>query len=251
MSANKELFSNLDETFREKVKVGNNSSLGVKGKGDIEIEVNGAGKGDIKIEVNGVMHSIYRVFYIPDLKSNLLSLGQLQEKGFVVLMQKNTCQIYHPEKGLLMKVEMTSNLEDIILVASESASLENESSADTKSENESSKDNSSEHRTKEPRLRRTPVWLTDYVSGDELSDDGNSAQLTLFADNDPITFNDAVRSSKWRRAMDSKIVAIVKNNTWELTDLPVEEKTIGVKWIYKTKLKKKWRDRQVQSQIGG
>ena len=27
-----------------------------------------------------------------------------------------------------------------------------------------------------------------------------------------------------------------KNNTWELTTLPVGAKTIGVKWIFKTKL---------------
>ena len=37
--------------------------------------------------------------------------------------------------------------------------------------------------------------------------------------------------------MDEEIVAIEWNNTWELTDLPKGHKTIGVKWVYKTKLK--------------
>jgi hypothetical protein len=37
--------------------------------------------------------------------------------------------------------------------------------------------------------------------------------------------------------MDIEIKAIERNNTWELTDLPAGAKTIGVKWIYKTKLK--------------
>jgi len=30
---------------------------------------------------------------------------------------------------------------------------------------------------------------------------------------------------------------IERNNTWELTDLPTGAKKIGVKWVYKTKLK--------------
>lgn len=36
--------------------------------------------------------------------------------------------------------------------------------------------------------------------------------------------------------MDSENNSIEKNQIWELTDLPLESKTIGVKWIYKTKL---------------
>ena len=38
--------------------------------------------------------------------------------------------------------------------------------------------------------------------------------------------------------MDEEIAAIEWNNTWELTSLPKGHKTIGVKWVYKTKLKK-------------
>jgi hypothetical protein len=36
--------------------------------------------------------------------------------------------------------------------------------------------------------------------------------------------------------MDDEIDAIERNNTWELTDLPEGHKTIGVKWVFKTKL---------------
>jgi hypothetical protein len=37
--------------------------------------------------------------------------------------------------------------------------------------------------------------------------------------------------------MDEEIATIGQNNTWELTDLPKGHKTIGVKRVYKTKLK--------------
>lgn len=36
--------------------------------------------------------------------------------------------------------------------------------------------------------------------------------------------------------MDAEIKSIERNQTWVLTLLPAEAKTIGVKWIYKTKL---------------
>jgi hypothetical protein len=37
--------------------------------------------------------------------------------------------------------------------------------------------------------------------------------------------------------MNIEIKAIERNYTWELTDLPAGAKKIGVKWVYKTKLK--------------
>ncbi|CAL9007314.1 unnamed protein product [Prunus brigantina] len=97
------------------------------------------------------------------------------------------------------------------------------------------------------RQRRPPGWMTDYVSGNELSDNKNIAQIALTGGNDPTTFDDAVNSSKWRKAMDLEIQAMERNdtwcreicdvNTWELIDLPEGEKTVGVKWIFKTKFK--------------
>ncbi|CAL9007503.1 unnamed protein product [Prunus brigantina] len=97
MSGNKQLFAKMDESFRDNVKLGNNSSLCVMGKGNI------------KVEVNGVMHCITEVFYVPELKNNLISLGQLQEKGMVILIKKNSCHIHHPDKGLIIQADMTSN----------------------------------------------------------------------------------------------------------------------------------------------
>lgn len=80
--------------------------------------------------------------------------------------------------------------------------------------------------------------MQDYESGQGLSDEENvdMAHLALFSDRDPLTYEDAVKSSKWRQAMDAEVKAIVKNDTWELTELPSGVKTIGVKWIFKKKL---------------
>ena len=55
-------------------------------------------------------------------------------------------------------------------------------------------------------------------------------------DNDPIVYEEVVKEKKWREAMDGEIKSIEKNKTWELTDLPKGQKTIGVKWVFKTTL---------------
>jgi len=44
-----------------------------------------------------------------------------------------------------------------------------------------------------------------------------------------------VKDEKWRNAMEEEIKAIEKNNTWELTTIPKEQKPNGVKWVFKAK----------------
>jgi hypothetical protein len=46
---------------------------------------------------------------VPELKNNLLSIGQLQEKGLTIIFQHGKCKIYHKEKGLIMETTMSSN----------------------------------------------------------------------------------------------------------------------------------------------
>ena len=90
----------------------------------------------------------------------------------------------------------------------------------------------------EGRTRRPPAWMSDYETGQGLSDEErvNITHLALFTNSDPMTYEEAVKSEKWRHAMDQEIEAIERNETWELTNLPSGGKTVGVKWIFKTKL---------------
>ena len=85
MCGNKSLFYDLDETFRETMKLGNNSCMSVMGKRDIKFHMK-----------NNIMQTITSVFYVPDLKSNLISMGQLQERGYIIIIQQSRCQIHHP-----------------------------------------------------------------------------------------------------------------------------------------------------------
>ncbi|KAJ8643914.1 hypothetical protein MRB53_005662 [Persea americana] len=73
MTYNQELFKELDKTAISKVKIRNGASLAVKGKGIVAIE----GHTGLKL--------ISNVLYVPDINQNLLSVGQLLEKGYKVL----------------------------------------------------------------------------------------------------------------------------------------------------------------------
>ncbi|KOM39194.1 hypothetical protein LR48_Vigan03g257600 [Vigna angularis] len=78
--------------------------------------------------------------------------------------------------------------------------------------------------------------MIDYEKGEGLSDEDSEEAMVVIAD-DPVTFEEAVKSKTWRNAMEREMEAIEKNKTWDLIDLPTGVKPIGVKWIFKTKLK--------------
>ncbi|GJY29740.1 retrovirus-related pol polyprotein from transposon TNT 1-94 [Tanacetum coccineum] len=73
--------------------------------------------------------------------------------------------------------------------------------------------------TRSSRVRRRPAWMNDFeVTGVEQSEDP-LVHFVLFADCDPVVFEEAVKEPKWQKAMDEEIAAIERNKTWELVDL--------------------------------
>jgi len=97
MCGKKEYFSDFDGSFKDSVKLGTNSSMVVTEKGNVQLEV------------NGIIMIITGVFYVPDLRNNLLSSGKLQAKGVTFLFQNGTCKVFHPERGLIMETKMSLN----------------------------------------------------------------------------------------------------------------------------------------------
>ncbi|KAM0985722.1 hypothetical protein ACFX13_013180 [Malus domestica] len=81
----------------------------------------------------------------------------------------------------------------------------------------------------------TPVRLRSLteIYGQEEEEETNL--FCLYADHEPLSFNEAVEEDRWKIAMEEEIHAIEKNDTWELTKLPPNQKAIGVKWVYKIK----------------
>lgn len=88
------------------------------------------------------------------------------------------------------------------------------------------------------RSRQQPIWMKDFVNGDEVSEEEDDLMNFAFyiSSDDPVHFQEAEKEEKWNEAMKMEIESIEKNHTWELVHLPPQAKVIGVKWVYKTKL---------------
>ena len=81
-----------------------------------------------------------------------------------------------------------------------------------------------------------PSWMRDYISSEGLLEEETELNMAIVTSDDPVSYEEALKSYKWREAMNVEIESIQKNETWSLTELPAGTKKIGVKWIYKTKL---------------
>ncbi|XP_050920429.1 uncharacterized protein LOC127138066 [Lathyrus oleraceus] len=98
LSGNKELFSNLDQSFCSIVKLSDNSKLQVLGKGKISIRLK-----------DGSLNYISDIFYVPSICQNLLSIEQLAEKGYDLNFNKRGCTINDVEICLIEKTSMSRN----------------------------------------------------------------------------------------------------------------------------------------------
>nr|GEZ39619.1 zinc finger, CCHC-type [Tanacetum cinerariifolium] len=89
----REHFKELDEKVTGKVRFGDGSYIEIKGKVSILIECD-----DEKQRI------ISHVYYIPDLKNNLLSIGQFIEIGCKVVMEDDELRLYDMDNKIFMKV---------------------------------------------------------------------------------------------------------------------------------------------------
>lgn len=68
----------------------------------------------MKLVLHEKVYTIRDVYYVLELKNNLLSIGQLQEKNLTVIIQKGSCKIYHEEKGFIAESKMRPNRMSIL-----------------------------------------------------------------------------------------------------------------------------------------
>uniref|UniRef100_A0A251SKN6 Putative zinc finger, CCHC-type n=1 Tax=Helianthus annuus TaxID=4232 RepID=A0A251SKN6_HELAN len=97
MTGNRDLFINLDESLKKEVRTGDDKRLDV------------IGSGEVSVSIKGRTRKIPNVFYVKGLKHNLLSVGQLINKGYAILFQKDRCIIKDAENEVIGKIRMTSN----------------------------------------------------------------------------------------------------------------------------------------------
>jgi hypothetical protein len=100
MTGHNDLLSNLDTSLIiTTISLGDDHSVKASGKGVVPI-----------LTKQGEVKNILDVYYVPNIKHNLLSVGQLMVHDYDVTFHNNTCTILNQTKRLVAKVPMTKNI---------------------------------------------------------------------------------------------------------------------------------------------
>lgn len=98
MSGDKRYFSFIDDSISGKVRFGDDSQIDIRGKGTIEFT-----------DKNGEPRKITEVYYIPELRSNIISLGQATESGCDVRMKGEALTMHDREGKLIVRATRSKN----------------------------------------------------------------------------------------------------------------------------------------------
>lgn len=98
VTGNLEFFSSIDRGITGKVRFGDDSKIDITWKGSIII-----------ITKSGEKKTLSDVYYIPDLRSSIISLGQATEAGCEVRMKEDWLYLYDRDEKLVVKTQRSPN----------------------------------------------------------------------------------------------------------------------------------------------
>nr|XP_004514601.1 uncharacterized protein LOC101489282 [Cicer arietinum] len=98
MTDHKDSFVIIDEKVKREIRFADNSTITAEGVDKILIQ-----------RRDGKQSFICDVLYLPNMKNNLLSLGQLLEKGYSINMENRQMKMFDSAKRLILKAPLSKN----------------------------------------------------------------------------------------------------------------------------------------------
>ena len=98
MTGNLDVFTKLDERVTRKVNFGDDSRIDIKGKGSI-----------LFITRSGERKMLSGIYFISELRSNIISLGHATESGCEIRMKEDYVYLYDRDDQLLVKAKRARN----------------------------------------------------------------------------------------------------------------------------------------------
>jgi len=98
MTGHREALASLDTSVRGTVRFGDGSLVEIEGISSVVLQSKAKG------------HKVLtEVYFIPKLKSNIVSLGQLEEGGCKIVIEKGFCNVFDVEHSLLARAPRVKN----------------------------------------------------------------------------------------------------------------------------------------------
>ncbi|PNX64933.1 hypothetical protein L195_g054278, partial [Trifolium pratense] len=98
MTGHRDWLLEFDDNFKSKVKFADDSAISVEGKGKVMVQ-----------RKNGNHTFVTDVLFVPTMKHNMLSLGQLLEKGFNYSTKDHCIEVFDPQNKLIIKAPLSKN----------------------------------------------------------------------------------------------------------------------------------------------
>uniref|UniRef100_A0A803MH37 CCHC-type domain-containing protein n=1 Tax=Chenopodium quinoa TaxID=63459 RepID=A0A803MH37_CHEQI len=180
------------------------------------------GQGNVKIKLNGSAWELKDVKHVPDLRKNLISVGQLAREDRHKIESYETNQ---KESTFIDEDYVPDSTVQEYTIISTPQQEEQAVQGSTSQSNDIQQPS-----CPTPTLRRSTrphVPNRKYMNYLLLTDDG-----------EPEDYYEASQTrdaSKWGLAMKDEMQSLISNQTWELTELPIGKKALHNKWIYRAK----------------
>ncbi|KAK2440889.1 putative mitochondrial protein [Trifolium repens] len=98
MTSHREWLVNFNDSSKTKIRFADNRTIPAEGVGDVLIK----GKKGNQALITGVL-------YVPEMKTNLLSMGQLLEKGFIMHLENNVMEVFDSHKNTILRAPISQN----------------------------------------------------------------------------------------------------------------------------------------------
>ena len=177
------------------------------------------------------------------IETNSERPAHLFEKGY----SRRTKDITVMPSDSCTSLNDNTSLDDTTMLSNESSKIDTK--VCTSSESLDSYPNIDQNRRYPLRERKEPDRLgfskasnvsypiSDFISYHRLSKANLTFALQLSSVYVPSHFQEALDDPKWKDAMVEEMMALQKNSTWEMVELPMGKKTVGCKWVFNVKYK--------------
>ncbi|XP_019465426.1 PREDICTED: uncharacterized protein LOC109363629 [Lupinus angustifolius] len=196
MTHKREWLTILDESTKRKVKFVDHNAVSVEGIGKVMMQ-----------RKNGKKVCIFNVFYVPKMRSNLISLGKLLEKGYTMEMKDDMLKVFDKNKLNILKAPLSANRTFKIGIQI----------TDQKCLQSTIENNTWLCHKRYGHLNFMSLDLLEkggIVTDSSINADGDFVYMELLAEMELIDVEYALKQPHWIEAMEEELRSIERNNTW-------------------------------------